>query len=245
MALFEKQNSETRNMESQTMYQQQSASENEYDIYSGEGLEAISEAAKDCRMFLSARKNASGNGVWMLSGINKELGATVRVVLLDAKKVWVEKRPGDGHTVQTTEPGGIDVDTFLENGFERYTAKESGYPVLETYMYALMLVDYPEVGPVVITANPGNLKYFRSWSQQINFSFLPNGKKASPHSYIWELEIGKFKSKPTKDNPTGADYVGFSGARSCGLVEKEKYTGVVIPLVEQKNRLLIGVQAEE
>lgn len=242
MALFGTQNSETRTTEPQTVNQQQT---DEYDIYSGEGLDAVRDAAKGCRIFLSARKNASGNGVWMLSGIGRELGPTVRVVLLDAKKVWVEKRPGDGHTMQTTEPGGIVVDTFLENGFERYTAKESGYPVLETYIYALFLVDYPEVGPVVITANPGNLKYFRSWSQQIDLATLPNGKRASPHAYIWEMEIGKFKSKPTKENPTGSDYVGFSGARSCGLVERERYTGSVVPLVEQKNRLLIGVSVEE
>jgi len=177
--------------------------------YAGQGFEAMT-AKEMTSAYLSLVQDGSDvveqgieAGQWRCSSTGDVYGKEVKVVVLDFTTVWCEKDAVTGKTVARYAPNSIKVDTRIPpknaaNQFPKMFNPDTGNEIVELFMYALTLVDHPEVGTLLYNPPVGNMKVLKGWNKMMHSQIMPNGKRFPIFGYIWTLCCDAVKTKQGK-----------------------------------------------
>jgi hypothetical protein len=138
-------------------------------------------------------------GQWMNSATREGLGKTVEVIPLAFKTIWVERdKDPPFMTVGRYEPKSIAVTTTRpkpgQRGFPVMTNPETGNKVQELFIYALTLLDRPEVGVLYFSPTSSSMRTCKIWNRLIRSQSMPDGTPASIFAYTWVLYLDMVKN---------------------------------------------------
>lgn len=202
--------------------------------FAGEGTAEITQAAV-ATPWLSIMQDRTQHvidglcdaGVWRNSATGEVLGKTIRVIPIAFKVIWNERDAGTGKTVQNHEPGSIQLKAIPIKGknFPKMINPETGNKVDETFLYAVVLADAPEMGFCLIQASMGSLGTFKRWNALLRAQILPNGSKAPLFAYVWELSIGDDQAR----NSSGQLFYKLDDFKRAEMVTKDLFMKGVAP----------------
>ena len=222
--------------------------------YAGQGLEdmAGSAVAVPYLAMVQPGSQATVDGIeaghWRNSATNQDYGETLRVIVLDFKRVWAEKSgDGDGMTVARYIPGSINVDYKQppkgKKGFATMINPESGNEIQEQFVYVLLLPDHPEDGYLLFNPAVGNMKVCRSWNSRIRGQIMPVtnpdgttvSAQAPSFAFVWSIGI-QMVQNPRKP----AEQIGrLTIVGREGLVDEGLFTTAIQPKLQSaKNELM-------
>jgi len=178
-------------------------------------------------------------GEFFNSGNMHSYGNKVKVIPVAFKEVW-DERNVSGMTEARHEPNSIKVieqpaPPGSKSRYPRLINPETGNQILETFAYALVLVDEPEAGFVVMTAGTGSMKTFRRWNTMRSQILTPAGETAPIFAKIWELSTEQRISKTTNK-----PYYALASVVDKGWIKKEMVTAFILPAVKGANVQLIA-----
>lgn len=146
-------------------------------------------------------------GTWRNSASGKGYGSMVRVIPLAFHTIWAE-REGEApfRTIARYAPRSIEVEIKQpkqgKRGFAKMYSAESGNEVVEQYVYAVVLPDYPEDGVLYFSPSLISMKSCRSWNSVLFSQLIPNSDKQAPiFAYSWNLcaELVQNPQQPNKE----------------------------------------------
>ena len=92
-------------------------------------------------------------GHWRNTATNEDYGDTLKVVVLDFKRIWAERSDDPNQlTVARYIPGSIPVEYKQppkgkgKKGFPKMINPDSGNEIQEQFVYVLLAVDHPDDG---------------------------------------------------------------------------------------------------
>jgi hypothetical protein len=217
----------------------------------GEGMEEIDASAASVSYLSMAqpRGSAVADGTAIVgefgnTGTGNRYGSSVDVIPVGFKTIWNE-RDSLGMTVGRYEPDSIEVtETPVprgKKGFPKKVNPDTGNEVVETFMYALVMPDYPEDGYAVFIPTKASIKACRKWNTLLRASRLPNGTPAPLFGYVWRMVSERVdEGKPT-------DHVRLGTIKRVGLINKDIFSKIVEPArqIEMSARLAIGAPEDD
>jgi len=219
--------------------------------YAGEGTEGIDNRAVSLSYLtiLQDRSDAviaklSDPGVFFNTGVQQPLGTSVDVIPVAFKLVWDERDKG-GKTVMRWEPQDARLEIREEpvpmgkRGFPKKYNKASGLEIVETFTYALVLPDYPEMGYLMHTAGLGSMKTYRRWNTMLKQMRLPNGQPAPIFARRWTLTAGSKIS-----GSTGQPFYALASAVEGAWIAKDLFQQAVLPAREVSATLMLEATAD-
>lgn len=228
--------------------------------YAGQGLEdmAGSAVAVPYLAMVQPGSQATVDGIeaghWRNSATNQDYGETLRVIVLDFKRVWAEKSgDGDGMTVARYIPGSVPVEYKQppkgKKGFPTMINPDSGNEIQEQFIYVLLLADHPEDGYLMFNPAVGNMKVCRSWNSRIRGQVMPvedaNGNTVSAQApsfaFVWNIGIQMIQN-PRKP----AEQIGrLSIIGREGLVDEGLFGTAIQPKLQSAKNELLAITNNE
>ena len=212
--------------------------------YAGEGTQGMDQRAvsisyltilQDLSDAVTAK--ISDAGVFFNTGTQTAFGTEVEVIAVAFKLVWDERDAG-GKTVMRYEPGTVEYREepvpLGQRGFPKKINPKTGFQIIETFAYALVLKDYPEMGFLMHTAGIGSMKTYRRWNTMLKQMRLPNGNQAPLFAKSWTLVA---ESKISKT--TGKPFYALANVIEGDWVNKNLFTQAILPAREASGQLLL------
>lgn len=157
-----------------------------------------------------------------------DLGISLDVIPIAFAKMWFEWKPNQGGLVGRWKPNSIPVTGDPFNGGMFHGENK----VVDTFVYALLLASSLDMGPIVYTSSPGNIKYLKQWNTALKNLKLPGTNTPAPiYSAIWNLKV----CKTTASSGRAFYCFGDNGKTSISFVDwvkEETAKDVVFPLLE-------------
>jgi hypothetical protein len=181
-------------------------------------------------------KAVEPDGTFRNSATKENYGRTLKVVVVAITTCWTERDAG-GKSVGRYEPGSIAVER------DKYKMKNpaTGNKIEETWVYQLVLPDYPDAGYLIYTSTPGSMSSLRVWNTQMNFLRLPSGAKAPRFSSVWEITVGEEISKVT--NKKYYTFCG-GGVKRLGWITANMKTEMIAP-ARKASQVLLTAPAQD
>lgn len=153
----------------------------------------------------------------------REYGSEVRMVVVKFEKLWYEWKPDAGGLVGIHRPYSIEVTG------DNYTGMKHGEnDVVETWVYLVVLPDFPEDGYLMFTSTKGNLRYLKNWNTQMRYLKFGNNKQAPIYGGIWKATLGEDANKQGK-RYYSCSVAGKSSFVFDGYITKAIYNDFVSP----------------
>jgi len=213
--------------------------------YAGQGTDSIGQNAVSLS-YLSILQDRSEvvvskvaePGVFFNTGTQKSYGTEVKVIPVAFKTVWDERDAG-GKTVMRYEPGSVEVIEepvpVGQRGFPVKKNPKTGNKIVETFAYALVLVDHPEAGFLMHTAGLGSMKTYRRWNTMLKQLRLPNGQQAPIFAKTWTL-VAESRISKTINQP----FYALANVIEGDWVNKDLFAQAVLPARDSSNALLLS-----
>ena len=221
------------------------------DEYAGAGQEAFADVSTRAIPFLgmvqpdsNIEDESNPAGTWHNSASGKNYGNLVRVVPLAFHTVWAEREnEAPYRTVARYAPHSIPVETRApkagKRGFPKMYSTTSGNEIVETYVYAVILPDFPEDGLMYFSPSVISMRTCRGWNSQLFGQLLPNGKQAPVFAYSWQL-LCELVPNPQQPNKKISK---FTRASKDVVVNKELFTISVKPQLEVVRQTTLLIEA--
>jgi hypothetical protein len=219
--------------------------------YAGEGTQGIDQRAVSMAYLtiLQDRSDAVVNkvpgaepGLFFNTAAQKVLATEVEVIPVAFKLVWDERDKG-GKTVMRYEPNTVEYREEAvpvgQRGFPKKINPTTGFEIVETFAYALVLKDFPEMGFLMHTAGLGSMKTYRRWNTMLKQMRLPNGQQAPIFAKSWKL-VAESKISKTTNQP----FYALANVLEGDWLNKELFTQAVLPAREVSAQLLIEATAD-
>lgn len=124
-------------------------------------------------------------------------GNKINVVVAYFKVMWFEWKPKMGGLAGRHEPGSVRVKGDPYTGM---TNTDTGNDIVETWLYFVVLKDFPEDGFLTYQSTRGNIQYLKPWNSAMHEIKLPpterfpDGAPAPIFSQVWEIETMRNKN---------------------------------------------------
>lgn len=210
------------------------------DLYKGRalGTEEMEEGVGSPMLLISQAMSgvaATGEipaGHFYDSQTKMDMGVQLDVIPLAFTKMWYEWKPNQQGLAGRWKPNSIPVTGDAFKGGLHHGENL----VIDTYVYALLLLKNVEAGAYVFTSSRGNMKYLRQWNSQMKAMKL-DGVPMPMYSQVWNLKIGKTQSA------TGRAYYAFVENNKCSAkfvdwVKEDVAKKWVLPLMDGGTPLL-------
>jgi hypothetical protein len=184
-------------------------------------------------------------GYFFNTGVQQALGTAVEVIPVAYSLVWDERDKG-GKTVKRWNPNTPELVIRKEpvpqgsRGFPKMYNTATGNEVVETYAYALVIKDHPEMGFLMHTAGLGSMGMYRRWNTMLKQLRLPNGTPAPIFAKSWVLHAD-VKMSTTTNQPFYAMSAVTEGA---WLSDRNFFEQAVLPARNFAAPLLIEATAD-
>lgn len=181
--------------------------------YEGAGQESLKDSSVRSTPFLGLVQGTSAclsdenpEGTWRNSASGKNYGKTIKVIPLAFHTVWAEKEAvAPYRTLARYVPHSIETDERKQTGknFPKLYNKATGNEIVEQYIYAVLLPDFPEDGILFFNPSAVSMKTCRCWNSVLFGSVLSNGAKAPIFKNEWLL-VAELVQNPQQPNKTVA-----------------------------------------
>lgn len=217
--------------------------------YAGAGLEDMNGSAVSVPYLAMVQPGTQATldgipaGHWRNSATNEDYGETINVVVLDFKRIWVERSKDPNQlTAARYEPDSIKVEMKYppkgQKGFPTMYNPDTGNEIQEQFMYVLVLPEHPDAGYLLFNPAVGNMKACRSWNSRIRGQLIPDTNKQAPSfAFIWTLGLVMVQNpqKPA-EKIARLSIVGRQGIIEQGLLET-----AIKPKLEMAKREILAL----
>lgn len=115
--------------------------------------------------------------------------APLRVVIGKFERLFIEWKPNRGGFVQAHSPETCENNPEYVLNEKYQLVAANGNILVDTYMYYVLLADFPGEGICVISMSSTQLKEAKKLNRMLMTTFLPGtAKKALPHFMTWTMD---------------------------------------------------------
>jgi hypothetical protein len=123
-------------------------------------------------------------GQFFNSLTKKNYGATIKLIPLRQKELWLEYAPNRGPFKGQHEPGSIQtVGDLYKDGLKTL----DGNDISDVLTFYCLLADEPDSGPIVFSLYGSGFGHGKTWNSLIMTSKTDSGKQAPYFGSVWEL----------------------------------------------------------
>jgi hypothetical protein len=210
-------------------------------------------------IFSGENPTAVKQGDFYNSNTGKNYGSKLKIIPCYFKIMWFEWMPDQGGLAGKHEIGSVEVEGNVYDGMYRVdhdrpkfdkNGKLQWNEILETWIYFVILPEFPEDGFLCYNSTSGNIKYLKKWNADMKIKKFPpsaahpNGFPAPMFAGIWEVETKMDKNDKGVSYHFGVD--GKSTTKFVDFVPENIFLEYVKPVRElapqSVNRLQIPQQ---
>lgn len=195
----------------------------------------------------TAHANGHDIATWVNTASGENLGPVAEVICLACKTAWVERDTVNKTwmTVGRYEPNSIEVEKTMpkpgQRGFPTMVNPKTGNKVEELFIYAVMLKDHPEAGPMFFSPTALSMSACKAWNTKIRNQRLPSGKIAPIFAFSWLLSLDTVAKPgitgPAAEQPANRN-TKLGTANRGSLVALDLFKGYVQPQLSSPANLL-------